>query len=480
MAKGHKWVIYALLAASALSAPGIAQAQSSSARAADLAARLEKLEAEMQALRADLAAARAAQAQSDADAKAAVAASDAAVAKSDAAAAKSDDAATKVAAIQAKPAPDGFRVGNTTVKIGGFIKTTASQSRFSDGEVATNSFGRDFDLPQTIPTGNGASSTVQDFSAKQTRLWVSLDTQVGSRTLKGYLEADFQTAPGTQGSQRTTNGYDLSLRRAYVQFDKWTIGQDWSTFQNVTVLPESTDFVGATAGTVFVREPLVRYATPLGKKWSIAVSVENPESGTSTLGNPALVENGDDRIPDFAARVNYNGKAAQLALAGVVRQVSAQTGTIKGKQFGWGLSGSGKLFLTADKSSDLRFMVTYGSDIGRYVGLNFAPDAIVDPATGDFSRVNVFATFAALHLGVAPNVRVNLIGDYQAVDYSNDLTAAQIAAFNRRTYSGAVNLFYSPYKGIDLGVEYRHRIRDLENGASGSLDRIEFAAKYSF
>jgi hypothetical protein len=41
-------------------------------------------------------------------------------------------------------------------------------------------------------------------------------------------------------------------------------------------------------------------------------------------------------------------------------------------------------------------------------------------------------------------------------------------------------LFWSPVKGFDLGVEYRHGERILVSGANGQLDRVEFAAKYSF
>ena len=60
---------------------------------------------------------------------------------------------------------------------------------------------------------SGPASRVQDFTAKQTRLWLNMATEIGGHVLKGYLETDFQTSPGTQGSQRTTNGYNLALRR---------------------------------------------------------------------------------------------------------------------------------------------------------------------------------------------------------------------------------------------------------------------------
>jgi type II secretory pathway component PulJ len=209
MQRGTTALLSTLLAASALVAPQVASAQT--ARQAELEARLAKLEQEMQALKADLVSARSEQAATATQAQAAVTTSTA--------------AATKVAALEAKPPvqQDGFRAGSTTIKVGGYIKLLAASTSYSEGEVATNSLGRDFYLPQAIPTGTGPASTVTDFTAKQSRFWVNFATDISGHTLKGYVEADFQTAPGTQGSQRTTNGYNPALRRAFIQFDKWGI-----------------------------------------------------------------------------------------------------------------------------------------------------------------------------------------------------------------------------------------------------------------
>lgn len=470
---GKRTLAAALLTASALVAPQLAHAATS--REAALESRLDKLEAEMAQLRADLAAER----QGRAAAEQATQDTQVRLVQTE----------TRVAELEAKPAPvaappppaaDGFQSGSTRINIGGFLKVVASSSRFSDGSVATNSLGRDFYLPQAIPTGNAPASRYQDFSAKQSRFWLTLNTDVAGHAVKGYVEADFQTAPGTQGSQRTTNGYDLALRRAFMQIDRWTFGQDWSTFQYTGALPESTDFVGATEGTTFVREPLVRYSAPLGKGTTLHVSIENPESGTATAGSAALVENGADHVPDFAARLAYAGKMGELSLSGVARQIRVENGGVSADTFGWGVSAGGKLYLAADKSSDFRFLATYGHNAGRYIGLNFAPDAVYDPATNRLETVNEFAALAALRVGLAPGVRVNLIGSMQTVDYSKALSLAQIGTLNKRAWSLAGNLFYSPVKMIDLGVEYRHGDRELVNGADGQLDRIEFAAKYSF
>jgi len=238
--------------------------------------------------------------------------------------------------------------------------------------------------------------------------------------------------------------------------------------------------VGATEGTVFVRQPLVRYSAPLGGGVTLHASIENAESGTATLGAPALVENGDDSIPDFAARIAYAGKLGELSLAGLAREVRVANAGVSAKNFGWGVSAAGKIYLAADKGSDIRFMATYGSNAGRYVGLNFAPDSVFDPATGTLADVREFAALAAVRLAVAPQLRVNLMGSYQNVDYAGSIPLATLSGFNDKAWSAAANLFWSPVKSIDLGIEYRHGEREIVSGAKGQLDRFEFAAKYSF
>lgn len=479
MKMGRGALIGGLLAATALVSPQAALAKSAAKPAMSVEARLDKLEGEVSSLRGDLDAAKAENEQlkkraADAEARALAAEGQAA------------EANRRVAAVEAKPAPaaapvaDGFKSGNTQVRLGGYIKLIGSSTRFSDGEVATNSLGRDFYLPQAIPTGGAPSAHDTDFTAKQSRFWLNLDTTVSGHAVKGYLEFDFQTSPGTQGSQRTTNGYNPALRRAFMQVDRWTFGQDWSTFQYTGALPESTDYVGGAEGTVFVRQPLIRYSAPLGKGTTLHVSVENPESGTASLGSPTLTENGDDRLPDFAARLAWTGKRGELSLAGLVRQVRVENAGVSADTGGFGVSVGGKLFLNDAKTGDARIMVTYGNNIGRYVGLNFAPDAVFVPATNRLESASVFAVLGAVRVPLAPGVRVNLMGSYQSVDYSDNLALANIAGFNKQAWSIAGNLFYSPVKNIDLGIEYRHGQRELVSGADGSTDRIDVVAKYSF
>lgn len=497
----------ALLGASALITPQVAQARhhhvmsqtaaTETPREIVLEARLAKLEAKMDEMRGALATAKGSQGATDSAQQVmlaqAQAQATAANASAQAANAKSSETAVKLAALETRPVPEGMRSGATTIKLGGFLKMTADNSHWSNGPVTTNTLGRDFYLPQTIPTTvGGRPATSEDFSAKQTRLWMNLETKVAGHVVKGYVETDFQTTASAAqnvtggGSQRTTNGYTLALRRAYIQVDRLTFGQDWTTFQYVPALPESTDFVGATEGTIFVRQPQIRYSMPLSKNVTLHVALENPESALTVAGSAVFAENGTDHMPDVTARLALTGKHGELSLAGLVRQVRGEsTGTALTNNgtgitaTGVGGSAAGKFWLNEAKSADLRFMATYGSNISRYVGLNFAPDAVYVPTTNRLSDVKVFAGFVALHVPLSHAIRTNLIASYQTVDYGA-LSLAQVGSYNKKAWSLAGNLFYSPVKPIDLGIEYRHGERDLVNGASGKLDRIEFAAKYNF
>ena len=164
---------------------------------------------------------------------------------------------SSVGALAAAPT-DGFRVGNTTVKIGGFVRLNVIGSHYNAGEVAVGGLGKEFFLPQQIPVGGNFSSQDLLFSARQTRLSVSTATPVNGIEAKTLVEFDFALATAPVGAQRATNPYVPTFRRGFIEYGGLLVGQEWSTFQNIGVLPETTDFVGPLDGTVFNRQALIR------------------------------------------------------------------------------------------------------------------------------------------------------------------------------------------------------------------------------
>jgi hypothetical protein len=458
---------FALLLLLGAAHPALAQSSS-------IEARLEALEAEVNRLKAELAAARAAP-----TAAAPASAAPATLAAASPPPAASPELETRVAALEAtsaKPA-DGFRMGSSTLKLNGYVKLWAAATHFSGGDAPSGSLINDFYLPQQIPIG-GPESRDFDAHVKQTRLWLTTSTPVGDKTLGGYVEVDFQSATGAQGTQRTTNAYNLAVRRAYMTVGRFLLGQDWSTFMNVAALPETTDFIGPTEGTVFVRQPLARFTTPLSKGLTLAVAIENPETSIITPTSATLIENDDDRIPDFVARLTATPGKSQLTLAALARESSAQAGPFAAHAFSWGLSAAGKVPFGPNGRHDIRFSATAGEGIGRYVGLNFVPDGVWDQTgPGDLSTIGVVAGYGAVRLAWTDRLRSTFMGSIQDADYPD---GGAPAGANDRAWSAAANLFVTPLRGLDFGIEYRHGERRLISGATGMMDRIEFLAKYGF
>jgi hypothetical protein len=123
-------------------------------------------------------------------------------------------------------------------------------------------------------------------------------------------------------------------------------------------------------------------------------------------------------------------------------------------------------------------MATYGDGIGRYLGLGFAPDAIFSGLPGArLEKTGNFAGFAAVKLGWTSTLRSTFTGSYQSVDYRDSLVSPLAS---QAAWSGAANLFWTPTKNFDVGIEYRHGVRRLVNRDTGSMDRVEAAFKYAY
>ncbi len=164
----------------------------------------------------------------------------------------------------------------------GYAKVDGMWTDTSDGELAENTPSRDFYVPGATPIGQPDEGTDFDAHAKQTRINFGTDTLLaGGDKLSTRFEIDFFGS--ATGNQRVTNTYAPVLRHAYVQWREWLVGQTWSNFQDVAALPDSVDFIGSTDGTVFVRQPQVRYT-----KGGFSVAVENPQTTMTPFGGPAI------------------------------------------------------------------------------------------------------------------------------------------------------------------------------------------------
>ena len=357
---------------------------------------------------------------------------------------------------------------NTTVNYGGYVKLDAMWSDFSAGAISGDSIGRDFYVPGTTPVGPDAKNNdpVFDMHAKQSRFFFGTDTKLDSgKSIKTKIELDFLVTPG--GNERVSNSYVPRLRQAFVTYDGWLFGQAWSNFQNVGALPETLDFVGPAEGTVFNRQAMIKYTKG---NWSF--SAENPES-TITV-NGARVETDDAGLPDLSARYTHNADWGQLVVTGLARQLKYNKNNVDATQSAYGVSVSGKVNIGND---NIKFMLTQGSGLGRYVGLNAANGAVLNG--DDLDAIDSTSGFVGYQHHWSNKVRSTFLYSFFEADNNTDL-AAMYGSPTKSSTSYSANLLYSPEKKLTFGVELKHANREIESGVDGDLTRLQLSAKYVF
>ncbi len=352
---------------------------------------------------------------------------------------------------------------------GGFIRLDAKFSDYSAGDLEPTSAGTQFYVPGTIPVGTGGGEGPNlNVDAKATRLNFRTDHSLeNGDDLSTFIEFDFYLSPG--GNERVSNSYSPRLRHAFVRYNDWLIGQTWSTFQDVSVLPETMDFIGVPDGTTFMRQAMVRYSRG---NWEFAL--ENPETTiTPNGGGPRIVAD-DDRFPDLVARYTFPLDGGHIKVAGLARQLEYDIGGVSDSESSLSLSISGKHAL--GENDDIRWIVSTGSGIGRYLGLNTANGAVIDP-DGNLEAIDQTGFFVAYRHVWSPLWRTNVM--YSALSVYNDV-ALTGTGVTSDVYSANINLVYEPIPKLILGSELMFAEREIESGLDGDMTRLIFSAKYIF
>ena len=358
----------------------------------------------------------------------------------------------------------------TQLFFSGFVKLDALLSKTSDGELADSGIARDLYVPGLIPVGGAAESTDFNAHAKFSRIIFGTDSTLDDgRTVQSRIEGDF--FGNGLGDQRFNNASGFVLRHAFVNLNnRWLVGQTWSTLMDAATLPESTDLIGPTDGTVFVRQPQLRFTSG---NWMLAL--ENSET-TMTPAIGGRVSSDDNRLPDAIVRYNHKTSGgSSLGIAAIVRELAFETtGTNASDEraSGYGISLFGKVPLGQD---DVRFALTTGKGLGRYFALNEANDAEIN-ARGELDPIAGSVGFIAYRHMFNTQLRGSIF--FARAEFDNEGVARLTQT--KSSQSLHANLFYSPFPKWDLGTEIMVAKREIESGDSGRLIRILASAKYSF
>jgi hypothetical protein len=318
-----------------------------------------------------------------------------------------------------------FKLTDTdTVTLGGYIKVDA---RYVNGDVAYRDFW----------VGAGAPLTDSQSQFKMNANESRFNLKYSHGDVTGFLEMDFL---GGGGDQRWSNSSHNRLRHAFISYKNVLAGQTWSTFMNTSALAETADFAGATIGIVFVRQTQIRYT-----QGNFQVSIENPESWGGDASQ-------DDK-PDVVARYNLEGDWGNVSFSGLARSLTTSLGNSE-SAFGASIAGRIK---TVGKD-DLRFQVHKG-ELGRYVGLAFAPDLNNDKIEDTTSYLVAYRHFWDESLRSTA-----MYGHAEA-----DVSGAERSQWS-------VNLFTNFTKELAVGVEVGNFSMDEINKDS---DYLQLSFKYT-
>ncbi len=364
----------------------------------------------------------------------------------------------------------------TSLYVTGYVKLDANWTDTPDGELANAASGRDYYVPGQTPIGGKSEGTDFNALAKQSRFIVGTNTPLeNGDKVTTHFEVDFYGS--ALGTQNVSNTYGAVLRQAFIQSNHWLVGQAWSTFMDVGALPEAVDFIGPTDGVIFIRQPQVRYTTG-----GFSFAAENAQTTFTTVNDVGVVtttgSSDDGAFPDFIGRYTWKGDWGSVTLAGMARELVYQNKPSTGAStdastWSAAVGFTGK-FNTWGKD-DLRFMLL-GGNLGRYAGLNFTNDVVLN-SNGDFDTIDGFAGYLAYRHFWTEKMRSTA---FYAVGSYNNPNVLNGSNANQASESWSLNFFYSPIPKLDIGAEYRWAKRELENNDNGTLNRVQFTTKYSF
>ena len=375
-------------------------------------------------------------------------------------------------AVSAGDFPGSIRIPGTdsAIKFGGQARMTLVHTL---GPLGTD----DRFVTSSIPVGTDQQAgedarTV--YSPSASRFGIDLRTPFATRTVRTFIEGDFA------GSKNT-----FRLRHAFMQSDRWVVGQTWSTFSDPEAEPIGLDFEGLNAISLF-RQPQIRYTHPLNEKLKLALALENPAPDLTGASPVNLT-------PDLIARLRWEPQSAMSGPLGLSSTQHVQAAVI-GRQLrgevtdqpqttlstgGFGVNVSGELVPRWDRDDRIKFATNNGWGIGKYItdlGTLGGQDAVYDPSAGTLRALPV----SSAYFGYERKWRPTFVSAYTygIVNVANLDIQPDNAL--RRTQRTSFNVTWSPVPQMDVAVEFLFGTRVNKNGQQATSSQIQTGWIYRF
>ncbi len=374
---------------------------------------------------------------------------------------------------------DGTRLSlseGTKLSYGGYIRVNGTFDDYQDGATPTAEIASRILVPSLIPV-DGAPNEGTEFNSDvaTSRFFFKTATETGVGVINSHIELDFLAGGG---DERISNSNNSRIRHAYLSWDyapdaSILVGQTWSTFFNVSALPDEIDFIGPTAGALFNRQQQIRWTKKLKGGGSFSLAAENPstslDDGGSGIDNNDI---DDNSIPDLVVR--YNGKSGShsYALSAIGREIAYNDGVLDESDVGFAVNFAGKFNIA--NGDEIKYSIATGT-LGRYIALNAFRDGAID-AGGNLDLTSVTGGYLSYKHHWTDKWRSVFTAAYSTADLADGVssdTTETVSNFN-------ASLIYAPTPKLTFGGGVIQAERELENGVSGDLTRLQFYSRYIF
>jgi hypothetical protein len=364
--------------------------------------------------------------------------------------------------------PGSMRIPGTdaALKIGGQVRLTAVQTLAplgTDDRFVTSS------IPVGTQSPGEDARTV--YTPVPSRFNFDLRGPFRGGSVRTFIEGDFA------GSSNV-----LRLRHAYIQTQRWLVGQTWSTFADPEAEPIGIDFEGLNAISLF-RQPQIRYSRSIREGLRLAVSLENPAPDLTGA-------QGVNLTPDFIARVRWiPGHGGPLGLGTQHVQAAILVRTLRGEldtrpevtltTGGFGGTVSGVLAPRWDTDDRIKFAGYAGWGIGKYItdlGTLGGQDAVFDSTSDSLRALRVSSGYFGYERAWTPTFLSSLT--YGIVNVDNlDIQPLDALARTQRT---SMNITWSPVPQADIILEFLFGTRVNKDGSRGTSSQIQAGWTYRF
>ena len=280
----------------------------------------------------------------------------------------------------------------------------------------------------------------------------------------------------------TSTGYGFFLQYAYLKWNGFTAGYDFTNFCDPGMSPMTLDTHGPSS-IPFVRTTLVKYDYKY-RNWTFNLSAENPNISTTTNEYTRMV---NQAAPHISSYIQYNwgeNNKSSVRASAIMRNIQYRN-LVRDKnenEVGWGVQLSGKAIFNPVVT--LHFQGAYGKGIANLIqgvnglGLDLAPRPN-DP--GKLERVKLWGVCGGLRFNYTPKLFSTHVYS-QIHDYAKRYDGGTIEWEDQYKYAQYVanNLFYDYNSMLRLGVEYAWGRKNIMSGKHRCDNRLEAMIQFSF